>query len=136
MRFFQKPNPAMMFRLFLILLFVLALASFMRLLAQNKQPQTEFNYPVYTGSDLGMTYTPSGCSFKVWSPSSVAVRLHLYTAGEGGMPERTYDLLPDKSTGLWHTQISGDQKGRFYTIQIPTPGGSMKRPTPMPKRWV
>ncbi|MCC6410273.1 MAG: type I pullulanase [Saprospiraceae bacterium] len=104
----------------------------MRLFGQNKHPQTEFNYPVYEGSDLGITYTPSGCSFKVWSPSSDAVRLHLYAAGEGGLPERTYDLLPDKSSGLWQTQISGDQKGRYYTIQIQRPNIGWIDETPDP----
>lgn len=122
----------MMFRLFLVLLFVLVFAVCMRLSGQHKQPQTEFEYPVYTGSDLGMSYTPSGCSFKVWSPSSVAVRLHLYTAGEGSKPEQTYDLVPDKTTGLWQTQIGGDQKGRYYTIQIQRPNTGWIDETPDP----
>ena len=122
----------MMIRLFLVLLFILVLATFMRLLGQNKQPETEFNFPVYDGSDLGMTYTPSGISFKVWAPSAVGVRLYLYAEGEGGLPEQMINLESDKSTGVWSIRLNGDFKERYYTIQIQRPNMGWIEETPDP----
>lgn len=45
------------------------------------------DYPVYSGKDLGLTYTPDSSTFRVYAPSAKSMRLLLYQAGEGGSPK-------------------------------------------------
>ena len=45
------------------------------------------DYPVYSGKDLGLTYTPDSSTFRVYAPSAESMRLLLYQAGETGRLE-------------------------------------------------
>ena len=36
------------------------------------------DYPVYIGTDLGLTYTTEESHFKIWTPAAEEVKLHLY----------------------------------------------------------
>ena len=38
-------------------------------------------YPVYEGSDLELTFTPSASKFRVWAPTATQVKLLLYDKG-------------------------------------------------------
>jgi pullulanase len=87
-------------------------------------------YPEYTGSDLGMQWSPEATHFKVWTPAAEAVRLHLYATGLGGEALKTISL-DAQANGVWHTQIKGDQQGKYYTIQVKT-GGKWLPETPDP----
>jgi pullulanase len=72
--------------------------------------------PAYTGNDLGVHFSPSVTTFKVWSPGATAVRLRLYAAGEGDSAIRTVDLQP-ATAGTWETAIHGNIENKYYTFQ-------------------
>jgi pullulanase len=75
------------------------------------------DYPVYTGRDLGVNYSPQKTVFKVWAPMASEVKLRLYTEGKGGNVIRTVDL--DKAEhGVWQTTIRHDIKNQYYTFQV------------------
>ena len=75
------------------------------------------NYPVYTGTDLGVSYSPQQTVFKVWAPMASAVKLRLYAAGNGGEATSTIDL--DKGDqGTWQTTVKQDIKDQYYTFQV------------------
>lgn len=74
-------------------------------------------YPVYNGTDLGLTYTPARTIFKIWAPGADEVRLRLYDAGDGGKP--TYNqAMTQANKGVWTMTITGDIKNKYYTFQV------------------
>ncbi len=75
------------------------------------------DYPVYAGTDLGLSYTPARSVLKLWSPPAQAARLHLYEAGEGGAPLETLPMQRSQD-GVWELTVRKDLKGRFYTFQV------------------
>ncbi len=74
-------------------------------------------YPVYEGSDLGLSYSPQKSVFKLWAPSAEAVKIQLYEAGEGGEALRSENLKRRKN-GIWEAIFKEDLKGQFYTFQV------------------
>ena len=75
------------------------------------------NYPVYSGNDLGVTYTAKQTVFKIWAPTASAVKLHLYKEGAGGKAFKTL-LMSRQKQGVWQTKIANDLKNVYYTFQI------------------
>lgn len=75
------------------------------------------DYPVYTGHDLGVTYSPLKTIFKVWAPKASEVKLRLYAAGDGGEALQTINLGKTES-GTWAITLKGDQKNKYYTFQV------------------
>ena len=71
---------------------------------------------VYTGNDLGVSYTPASTSFKVWSPEATEVKLRLYGAGDGGAATSTVELNKGDS-GIWQATVQGDLQNTYYTFQ-------------------
>src|SRR5687767_9048393 len=54
------------------------LLGFIIQLFSGKAQKTDYSkYPVYTGNDLGLTYTKTKSVFKIWAPTAQAVRLYL-----------------------------------------------------------
>ena len=78
---------------------------------------TERIYPIYDGTDLGLTYSKSGSLFRIWSPVCEKARLLLYRDGEKGEPVRTIDLEKGRG-GTWFIKLKGDLKGEFYTFRV------------------
>ncbi|MBI9068798.1 MAG: type I pullulanase [Salinivirgaceae bacterium] len=77
----------------------------------------DFNsYPIYSGNDLGVTYSEKGTQFKIWEPSASKVRLKLYEKGLGGDVLESF-LLKKGEKGLWSILIKKDILGRYYTFQ-------------------
>lgn len=70
----------------------------------------------YKGEDLGLTYTASASTFKLWAPMATRVLLHIYADGEHTKPEKTYALKRGEY-GVWEIQLKKDLKGKFYTFQ-------------------
>lgn len=73
------------------------------------------NYPVYEGSDLGVTYSPGATTLKVWSPAAQEMRLRLYKTSTGN------DLLEEvacqkDASGVWIAKLNGDRKNIYYTV--------------------
>ncbi|MDP9047478.1 MAG: type I pullulanase, partial [Bacteroidota bacterium] len=56
------------------------------------QSSTSYDdYPVYSGHDLGVNYSPLKTVFKVWAPKATEVKLRLYAAGKGGKATTTIE---------------------------------------------
>lgn len=81
----------------------------------------KYSDQVYSGSDLGATYTASGTTFKVWSPAATKIQVKLYKTGtdreNGAGVIGTYDLKKGSSS-VWSTTVAGDHKNQYYTYLI------------------
>ena len=79
-------------------------------------------YDSYAGNDLGMTYTPQGTTFKVWSPVSANMTVLIYdtdTSKEyGGDDAYKGYHMHYTSGGIWELTIDADLKGKYYTFQV------------------
>lgn len=74
------------------------------------------HYPVYHGDDLGLSYSPSKSSFRIWAPTADEVQLLLYTEGSGG--DECYSLMMNSDEcGTWVASLPGDWKGKFYVFR-------------------
>lgn len=90
-------------------------------------------YPVYTGNDLGLTYTPNASTFKVYVPEADAVYMSFY---EDGTTEESYHVeqMYRRDNGIWESKIEGDLLGKFYTFQVFRGKGWLKKvPDPYAK---
>ncbi|MCQ2351720.1 MAG: type I pullulanase [Paludibacteraceae bacterium] len=74
-------------------------------------------YPVYTGNDLGISYTPAKTTFKIWSPDIEDAILRIYEEGEGGTAIDTKQMKKLKN-GVWEAFVSSDLRNKFYTFQV------------------
>ncbi len=84
--------------------------------AKNEYASYEL-YPVRSGSLTEMEYTPQSTRFSVWAPTADEVRLMLYDEGEGGHAFQNV-MMKAGEEGVWHTQVEGDMKGKFYTFNV------------------
>ncbi len=92
------------------------------LLMSTMHAQTDFrNYPVYKGNDLGLTYSPTGSRFKIWSPGASAATIILYKDGTGGQPMETRPLKKS-GDGTWQITLPGERKGIFYAFSVKVNG--------------
>ncbi|MDR2397154.1 MAG: type I pullulanase [Spirochaetaceae bacterium] len=81
---------------------------------------------VYRGDDLGLTYTPQGCTFKVWAPTARKVDLALYDdAGvySGAVvADHETDTLKamskDPTSGVWSATVAGGLAGKYYMYRL------------------
>jgi len=81
--------------------------------------------PVYNGTDLGVSYTHTETTFKVWAPDADEVRLRLYDAGEGG--KATFDEgLTRNDGGVWVIAVTNDIKNKYYTFQVKQNGSLLQ----------
>lgn len=74
------------------------------------------DYPVYEDTDLGLQYTTTQSTFKVWAPAAEAVQLKLYDKGIEGTLLDSIALLRGEQ-GVWSTTLDGDHKGKYYAFQ-------------------
>lgn len=77
---------------------------------------------IYTGSDLGATYSKNATVFKVWSPNASSVKVNIFEHGsdDEGDPGsiETKLMTLDKKTGVWTVKINGDLSGKYYTYTV------------------
>jgi len=86
--------------------------------AARSYSQTDYSkYPVYNGNDLGLTYTTTGSSFRIWSPVAEAAELLLYKDGAGGTAFKTVELSKSNNA-TWVATLEGEWKGTFYTFRV------------------
>ena len=78
-------------------------------------------YPVYTGPNLGLTYSKAGAGFKIWSPPAEAAELLFYKEGTGGQAYKNTSLKK-LANGIWSVILKGDWKGTFYTFRVKIKG--------------
>lgn len=74
-------------------------------------------YPIYDGTDLGLTYSSKQSTVKVYSPAVDSMRIHLYEKGHEGAPLETRQMTLDKN-GVWSIVLEGDWRGKYYTVQV------------------
>lgn len=79
--------------------------------------QAAIDLPVYSGTDLGVSYTPAKTTFKIWSPTATQVKLRLYAAGTGGEVLQTIDLK-QQGDGVWLAVVNKNIKNKYYTFQM------------------
>ena len=88
--------------------------SFLSLKGQGVNYET---YPVYKGTDLGLTYSSLASKFKIWSPVAEKAQLIIYENGTGGEPLQTIDMRRNEA-GTWTAALGGNQKGKFYVFRV------------------
>lgn len=77
---------------------------------------------VYSGNDLGASYSKKATTFKVWSPNAASVRVNIFEHGSdnegdaGSIMSRAMSL--DKTTGVWSVTINGDLLNKYYTYSV------------------
>ncbi len=100
-----------------------------RLIAQP----TYLAYPVYSGKDLGLTYSRQSSAFRIWSPVASAAELLFYKDGDGGSFFKKVDLIKSID-GTWAVSLPGDLAGIFYTFRVKINAGwSNEVPDPYAK---
>ena len=93
--------------------------SFLFVNCSDPRPQynTLEDYPVYPYADLGVTYTPTATTFKLWSPAAQEARLRLYDTDVREVAAHTTQEMREVD-GAWTTSVDGDQDGTYYTFEI------------------
>ena len=96
-----------------IIAFVVLFASLNGLAAQ----ESKIDYPVYTGKDLGLTYTPTAATFKIWAPTATAAKLNIYKSDLGGTALRSITMNKG-DYGVWQITVPENLKNSYYTFQV------------------
>jgi pullulanase len=85
-----------------------------QLFSGKAQKDIYSKYPVYTGNDLGLTYSKSKSVFKVWAPTTQGILLNLHNNGSNMIS--SYPMQKDKN-GTWIVTVNGDMKGMLYSFR-------------------
>ena len=96
-----------------IIAFVVLFAVLNGLAAQ----ESKIDYPVYTGKDLGLTYTPTATTFKIWAPTATASKLNIYKSDLGGTAVRSITMNKGVD-GVWQITVPENLKNSYYTFQV------------------
>lgn len=87
-------------------------------LTGGRAQKSEYDtFPVYTGNDLGLTYSPARSFFRIWAPSAMQVRLLIYSDHENPNFIEIFPMKKDKQ-GTWVFNWEGDHKGLLYAFSI------------------
>ncbi len=127
----------------LILAVMLSSVSFAVSAAQVDVAQTEYynqshleDYAKAAKNEqgLGVTYTKSATTFKVWSPTASAVMVKLYSTGtdaeSGAAVLGTHAMKKNATTGVWSLTLSGDHKDVYYTYLLTIDGSTTETQDP------
>jgi len=113
-----------MFKFLLPFLVGIALILMVSCTSKSPQPTSFSDYPVYSGTDLGLTYSPERSVFKVWSPLAENMTLRLYAGGDGGTALEEHAMTLS-GNGVWEMALDGDRAGIYYTFQATVKGIAM-----------
>lgn len=105
--------------------------------AENLYTQQRFDqYYTYDG-ELGMFYTPSRTTFRIWSPISANVLLNIYETGipksYGGNDDKDVYKMSYRAGGIWETTIEGNMAGSYYTFTLTHSAGTVETVDPYVK---
>lgn len=92
------------------------------------QKQDYSQYPVYTGDDLGLSWSPEKSRFRIWAPTASAAELRLYTDGQTGDPVAVFPM-EKKEQGTWLVTVPGNSSARFYSFRVKINGQWSKEVT-------
>ena len=73
-------------------------------------------YPVYVGTDLGLTFTSTKAIFKEYAPPAAKAILRFYEKGTGGMATEEVNMKRGEK-GVWEAVINKNVEGQYYTFQ-------------------
>ena len=76
-----------------------------------------YNYPNYSGDDLGVCYTREKTTIRIWAPTAIQVELRIYRQGFGGSAIRI-DQFEKSDSGTWIIRLPVDLNGYFYNIKV------------------
>lgn len=96
----------------------------MSILASSLSMEAQYqfdSYPVYQGNDLGLSYSASVSTFRIWSPTASDVELKLYASGSGGEALQTV-VMQRSVSGTWLASLNSDLKGMYYTVRAKIDG--------------
>lgn len=74
-------------------------------------------FPVYSGDDLGATYSVQQTIFKLWSPGALAAQVLIFADPVGGYPIEVLHMETG-DYGTWTYEWPGDHDGVFYTYRV------------------
>jgi pullulanase len=77
---------------------------------------------IYTGNDLGNTFTPAATAFRLWAPTASAVQLLLYNS-ETGPLTRQLDMQR-REQGTWYVQVQENLENWYYLYQVTVQGST------------
>lgn len=79
---------------------------------------TDFaSFPVYSGDDLGVSWSDGLLKVRIWAPTAQEVIFRLYSSAEAREATTTVALQPSTS-GTWMTELKGNHEGELYTFQV------------------
>jgi pullulanase len=94
------------------------LLSFLTHLFFGKAQDSQYkNYPVYTGNDLGLSYSPTHSFFRIYAPTAQQVQLLFYNEGENGTQTSQVNMKKDVK-GTWVADQQGNLKGKYYSFRV------------------
>ena len=99
----------------------------MNFYAQTHHPKYNSfdDYPIYEGTDLGLTYSVKQSIFKVYSPAVKRMTLYIYKDGHtDSQLEKHLMTLGDH--GVWEIILEGDYQGKYYNFQVRVGGRTME----------
>jgi pullulanase len=86
---------------------------------------------VYSGNDLGVTYTAAASTFKLWAPTSSSVSLRVFGVGTPASisGNALYDAYNEYTMsrgngGVWSTRVDKDLAGKYYTYVVTNSSGT------------
>jgi len=78
---------------------------------------------LYTGNDLGNTYTKKSTTIRVWAPTAKAVNLVTYKSAEASLASGKVTAMEYDVNGTWVIKLNGDQNGTIYNFRVDVAGG-------------
>lgn len=85
-------------------------------MSMNAQYLDLTKYPIYEGSDLGLTYSQNQSTFKIWAPTAEAVQLSLYRSALDSVVIKRLEMKRGEK-GTWQFLLTGDHQGTYYTFR-------------------
>jgi pullulanase len=80
---------------------------------------TEFNTRfLYSGKDLGNSYTPAKTAFRVWAPTATVVSLVTHESDSSAANLGKVIEMKASDNGTWAATLNGDQSGTIYTYRL------------------
>ena len=87
-------------------------------------------YYTYTGDDLGVTYSSSQTTFKLWAPTAANVTLRLYnspTPSEyGGSDKYKAYHMNYLTGGIWSLTVKGELRSSSYNYVLDNTSGNLE----------
>lgn len=101
------------------LLFLFGIQVFLSCQSQTEKWNNYKAYPAAADVNLWPEYSPEKTTFRIWSPTAIAVQINLYDKGDGGERMANHPLKQYEN-GIWEIEIPGNLNGKYYTFQVST----------------